>query len=124
MSDNIKLIIEIPKSDYNAICANKEDAIIAHDTCRRIANNSTPLSNVLTEIKEKINYEYANTRGMFPDYAGGLSHAYEIINKYIDDADFPQAKDIEHTAKNFSKVLDNKLIRDVIQDYEADMRGE
>lgn len=27
-------------------------------------------------------------------------------------ADFPQAKDIEPTVKNFSKVLDNKLIRD------------
>ena len=27
-------------------------------------------------------------------------------------ADFPQAKDIELTVKNFSKVLDNKVIRD------------
>lgn len=34
----MKLIIEIPESDYNVICANKEDAIIAHDTCRRIAH--------------------------------------------------------------------------------------
>ena len=50
----IKLIVEIPKSDYNAICANKEDAIIAHDTCRRIANNSTPLSNVLAKLKTEI----------------------------------------------------------------------
>ncbi len=87
MSDNIKLVIEIPKSDYNAICANKEDAIIAHDTCRRIANNSTPLSNVLANIKEEIGNEYANTRGMYPEYAGGLSHAYKIINKYIDKSE-------------------------------------
>lgn len=28
------------------------------------------------------------------------------------EVDFPQAKDIEPTVENFSKVLDNKLIRD------------
>ena len=33
-------------------------------------------------------------------------------------ADFPQAKDIEPTVENFSKVLDNKLIRDAIRDCE------
>ena len=46
MSDNIKLVVEIPESDYKAICANKEDAIIAHDTCRRIAKNGIPLDTV------------------------------------------------------------------------------
>ena len=45
MSDNIRIVIEIPKSDYKAICANKEDAIIAHDTCRRIAKNGIPLDS-------------------------------------------------------------------------------
>ena len=53
MSDNIQLIIEIPESDYKAICANKEDAITAHDTCRRIANNGIPFDSVKAEIKEK-----------------------------------------------------------------------
>ena len=36
------LIIDIPEEDYRTICKNKENAIIAHDTCRRIANG-TPL---------------------------------------------------------------------------------
>ena len=38
----MKLIIDIPEEDYRTICKNKENAIIAHDTCRRIANG-TPL---------------------------------------------------------------------------------
>lgn len=48
MSKSVKLIIEIPKSDYETICANKEDAIIAHDTCRRIAKNGIPLDTIKT----------------------------------------------------------------------------
>ena len=65
MSDKVKLIIEIPKSDYKAICENKEDSIIAHDTCRRIANNGIPLDDVKAEMKDLIEqykeYRYANT---------------------------------------------------------------
>lgn len=41
--------------------------------------------------------------------------AKNIQNHYEpqeNEIDFPQAKDIEPTVKNFSKVLDNKLIRD------------
>ena len=39
---DIELVIKIPEEDFKKICANKEDTIIAHDTCRRIAN-VTPL---------------------------------------------------------------------------------
>jgi len=35
---DIELVIKIPEEHFKKICANKEDAIIAHDTCRRIAN--------------------------------------------------------------------------------------
>lgn len=52
MSDTVKIIIEIPESDYKAICENKEDAITAHDTCRRIAKNGIPLDDVKAEIKQ------------------------------------------------------------------------
>lgn len=30
-----------PEEDYKLICAKKEDAIVAHDTCRRIANGTS-----------------------------------------------------------------------------------
>lgn len=40
--EDIELVIKIPEEHYKIIRANKEDAIIAHDTCRRIANG-TPL---------------------------------------------------------------------------------
>lgn len=91
MSDNIKLVIEIPKSDYNAICANKEDAIIAHDTCRRIANNSTPLSNILSDIKGEIDeLDYLVDDAMYSDNETRVHNVsylmdsiYEIINKHI-----------------------------------------
>lgn len=43
----MKLIIEIPKEHFKKICANKEDAVIAHDTCRRIANG-TPIPDNAT----------------------------------------------------------------------------
>lgn len=64
MSDTVKVIIEIPESDYKAICENKEDAITAHDTCRRIAHG-TPLDDVKAEMEDLAErykeYRYANT---------------------------------------------------------------
>jgi hypothetical protein len=56
MSNTIKLIIEIPKSDYNAICTNKESAIIAHDTCRRIAQG-IPFDDIRAKIADIETYE-------------------------------------------------------------------
>ena len=38
----MRIVIDIPDEHYKQICKNKEDAIIAHDTCRRIAHG-TPL---------------------------------------------------------------------------------
>jgi len=38
----MKIVIDIPEEDYKLICAKKEDAIVAYDVCRRIANG-TPL---------------------------------------------------------------------------------
>lgn len=34
----MRIVIDIPEDHYKQICENKEDAIIAHDTCRRIAH--------------------------------------------------------------------------------------
>ena len=34
----MQIVINIPEEDFRKILANKEDAIIAHDTCRRIAH--------------------------------------------------------------------------------------
>ncbi len=73
MSDDMKLIIEIPKSDYEAICANKEDAIIAHDTCRRIANNGIPLDS---------DSERAETQAYFAGEAYGWEQGRKAL---IDD---------------------------------------
>lgn len=38
----MRVVIKVPEEHYKLICANKEDAIVAHDICRRIANG-TPL---------------------------------------------------------------------------------
>lgn len=117
-SKTIKLIVEIPTETYLEI---KEGSIVRNAMASAEAiKNGIPFD----PIKEEIGYEYANTHGIYPEYASGLSHAYEIINKRIDKTDFPQAKDIEPTVENFSKVLDNKLIRDAIQDCETDMRDK
>ena len=120
MSDNIKLIIEIPESYYNAICANKEGLIIAYDACHRIAHG-IPLDFIKTEI-EKLKDEAETIFGheLAFDKIYAYKRCLDILDN-IDKADFPQAKDIEPTVENFSKVLDNELIRDAIKDCETDM---
>lgn len=85
MNDNIKLVIEISKETYLEI----RDGFIVRNAMASVEaiKNGTPLSKVLAEINEEIGNEYANIHHMYPDYAGGLSHSYEIINKYIDKSE-------------------------------------
>lgn len=40
MQKTVQVVIEISEEHFKKICANKEDAVIAHDTCRRIANGT------------------------------------------------------------------------------------
>ena len=94
MSNTVKLIIEIPKAEYEYAKqrwmsendAHKMDYYMpqwmketdAHRMDYYISNG-TPLD----DVKAKIADEYANTHHMYPEYASGLSHAYEIIDKCI-----------------------------------------
>ena len=80
MSDTVKLIIEIPKAEYELIVG--DEACGLHPLTRAVAHG-IPLDDVKAEIAE----EYANTQLMYPDYASGLSHAYEIIVKHVDKAE-------------------------------------
>jgi hypothetical protein len=117
------LLIEISEDLFERICqASSVPDMQGIDIVNAInaIKNGTPLDTIKAEITEA----YTKTHLMFPNYADGLSHAYEIFDKHLYKADFPQAEDIEHTVENFSKVLDNKLIKDAIQDCEVDIRDK
>lgn len=74
----MKLIIDIPESDYKLICNNKEDTITAYDTCRRIAKG-TPLYYTIEDRISRLEKiiialepcipesRYANECGLKPD---------------------------------------------------------
>lgn len=106
MSDTVKLVIEIPKKVFEARKMGEISPWVTVPILDSV-QNATPLSEVLDEIKGEITEAYANTHGMYPNYASGLSHAYEIINKHIEkpDKDFPQPEDIEPTVKGFADVM-------------------
>ncbi len=87
-SKTVKLIVEIHTETYLEI---KEGSIVRNAMASAEAiKNGIPFD----PIKEEIGYEYANTRGMYPEYASGLSHAYEIINKHIDKSENDDSKKI------------------------------
>lgn len=50
------------------------------------------------------------------DVLNRIAKLEKDILKAESDADFPQAKDIEPTVESFSKVLDNKLIKEAIDE--------
>ena len=99
-SKTIKLIVEIPTETYLEI---KEGSIVRN----AIASAEAIKNGILLDpIKEEIGYEYANTRGMYPEYANGLSHAYEIINNHIDkirDATPEERESVDKYIKSISK---------------------
>lgn len=84
MSDNIKLIIEIPKeakeyfdkpvSDDFKYSYYDHDGIIG-----KVIRNGTPLDSVKAEISK----EYAKTHHIFLNYASGLDAALHIIDNCI-----------------------------------------
>lgn len=72
----MQIVIDIPDEHYKQICENKEDAIIAHDTCRRIAHG-TPLNDVLDKIGAEIE-EIETYDGLYID----RYYVLQIIDKY------------------------------------------
>ena len=74
MSDTVKLIIEIPKAEYELIVG--DEACGLNPLTRAIAHG-IPLDDVKAEIKE---YKHGNGN-MF---ACGLTKAIEIIDKHIE----------------------------------------
>jgi hypothetical protein len=80
------LVIEVSEELFERICqASSVPDMQGIDIVNAInaIKNSTPLDT----IKAEINEAYANTHHMYPDYADGLSHAYEIINKHVSNVD-------------------------------------
>ena len=64
----MQVVIDIPEEDYRKICKRQEDAIIAHDTCRRIAHG-TVLPKGHGKLVDLSYYEdnYFNTRIQYDD---------------------------------------------------------
>lgn len=103
MSETVKLIIEIPKE----IADDIKEAYKGDDVLYCAVKYSTPLANdsdraevqayfdgeaygweqgrkaLIDDVKAEIDDEWARTHHMYPEYAGGLSYAYEIIDKHI-----------------------------------------
>ena len=73
----MRIIIDIPEEHYKQICENKEDAIIAHDTCRRIAHG-TPLDDIEHEIRKYLEDECINE-----NEANGIMFCLDIIDNHI-----------------------------------------
>lgn len=77
MSDTVKLIIEIPRNEYEYTCnMTLHDRSIWDDAIRK----GIPLDGVKAEIEEKISH-YDHFQGS--NTAHGLEIALEIIDKHI-----------------------------------------
>lgn len=77
----MKLIVDITDSDYKLICNKKENAITAHDTCKRIAKGKSlieELEKIKTELEEETDFTGA----------GHLVVDWETIEKVIDNRIF------------------------------------
>lgn len=108
----MKLIIDIPEWKYKSICegveASKKCDVVGIDpSVHEAIYNGIPLNSVQEKIAKLPTY-------MFEIYEL-KSRVLHILDN-IGRADFPQAEDIEPTVKNFSKILDNKLISNAIEE--------
>lgn len=76
----MKLIVNISEEAKRRIDTYKGKFLVGDgfDLIEAI-QNGIPLDDVKAEITEA----YANTHGMYPNYASGLSHAYKIIDECI-----------------------------------------
>lgn len=54
---------------------------------QQLAFENEELREKIEKIKTEIDNEWANTHHMYPDYAGGLARASEIIDKHIGEAE-------------------------------------
>lgn len=82
MSDTVKLIIEIDKDKYERC---KERKLWSYDA--EILEGAVAMGIPLDTVKAEIDNEWANTHHMYPEYAGGLARASEIIDKHIGKAE-------------------------------------
>ena len=74
MSDTIKLVIEIPKAEYERL------AYIDSLKLKGYVKNGKPLDDVLSEIKAEIGW--MNSAAYMGEYNAGLRDALKIIDKY------------------------------------------
>ena len=86
MSETVKLIIEIPKVEYELIVGEHE-VIVGSGVCElktlpKAVAEGIPLDDVKAEIEEKISH-YDHFQGS--NTAHGLEIALEIIDKHIGD---------------------------------------
>lgn len=115
MSDKVKLIIEIPKKDYEWAIKIKEELnyVVYCDRQILAIANGTPLDedleslraevqayfageaygweqgrkSLIEDIKAEIAVQYANTHHTYPEYADGLTCASQIIDRYTESED-------------------------------------
>lgn len=94
MSDNIKIVIEIPKDRYTDILRIADIQIVRRmPTLEQVVANGTPLSEVLDEIKAEIKKNILDepvengTNAEMACYDGGLLKCLEIIDKHIGKAE-------------------------------------
>ena len=115
MSDTIKIIVEILKDDFKKLVNPYQHNEIWCERLKRIVIHGIPLNDVKAKIAEEICLT-DNPYTKETKYTIEHLKLLEILDNIgkVESEDFPQAKDIEPTIKNFSKVLDNKLISNAI----------
>lgn len=81
MSDNIKLIIEMPKEDYEFTKGAKTARVFPSEYYVKLILNGIPLDDVKAEI-DKAQEPYKTSTAYDEGVRFGLMLAYQIIDKY------------------------------------------
>ena len=81
MSDNIKLIIEIPKETYKGIMLGKWDG----NGLAFYVKTGTLLDDVKADIQRTITASWYNGENYKKNYRDGLDDALKIIDKHLAD---------------------------------------
>ena len=76
----MKLIVDIPKEDYNYAKQQVADGIT--NPLKIFIASGIPLDKIRAEIEQERDKVYQNRRGCDTYYADGLDTALEIIDKY------------------------------------------
>lgn len=118
MTDKVKLIIEIPKEDYEFTKGAKAARVFPSEYYVKLILNGIPLPKGHGRLidADELENHLKEDADEWDEYAlARVEDAPTVIGKES-EVDFPQAKDIEPTVKSFSKVLDNKLISNAIEE--------